>query len=354
MHKWLFLACLILLVLPPGSSQATAPGQTDVFVSYDSDSGSYNIYFVDALSGLSTVVHVDNGWRFTLVGNYVLYEKPQTGSIMRANANGTVEPHPFIWRTPDVQAIHWVTSPDARAIAWVQISTTGVSQAYVAWANGDDFRQLPITSPPTPLVLEPLALTNGITQFFYDTSHSAEPGLSTPFSYYENIGVYNISDEIFGTVPEEPGCPCGAALTSDGRTFARLVSNSGVGPFELHVWDLPTGASIEIPAPDLPYRWAGDLILNSKGTLGVYSASDTNSNTAEALYALILVDMVTRQQYLVLRPGPVRYKPIAFIDDDGALLMVGVTDGATYKLNVVNGELQRVSDETYLGSFTTG
>ena len=73
------------------------------------------------------------------------------------------------------------------------------------------------------------------------------------------------------------------------------------------VWDLPTRAGAVVPAPDFPYRLAGDLRLNGTGTLAVYGVAGgvgPEGNLLQEQYALVLVDIVSRQQHIALPPGP--------------------------------------------------
>jgi hypothetical protein len=357
MRRWAVLFALLLIAVAAASpdrsrAQESQPGRVDVFLAQDPQAATARVYFMDPLSGLSTVVDVESGQNFTLVGDYVVYEKSRTGAIMRANANGTLEPHPFIRRAVDTQSLRWVASPDGTAIAWVQTSTAGVSQAYVASADGRDLRQLPISTPSPPLELAPIALTDGTVHFFYDAAHPAGPPTGTPYVAYAHVAEYNLLDEVFYPLPE-PNCLCGAAVTPDGRIFARLEADRGEGPFALHVWDLPTKAEIRIPAPDLPYRMAGDLTLNDTGTFAVYSAAaGAGAEAGQELYALVLVDVVAQEQSLVLAPGALRYRPLAFIDGDSALLLTDANQEGTYKLDLQSGELQHVSNDLYLGTIS--
>jgi hypothetical protein len=347
----LVLLAVVVSAAQPGPARAQVAGQLDVFVGFNAETGTSRIYFLDALSGLSTVVNVENGQHFTLVGNYVLYEKLYTGAIMRANFDGTQEPHPFIRRGIDTQQIEWVVSPDRQALAWVQTSTAGISEAYVARADGSDLRQLPISTPDASLTLAPLMLTDNMSQFFYDAAHTPD----ALFPVYEHVALYSIAQEQFYPLPSEPNCPCGAAVSADGRIFARLeASRDASGPFALHLWDLPTGAATYVPAPaDLPYRLAGDLLLNDKGTQAVYGVAagvGSAENNLPESYGLVLVDLVTQQQSLILQSGPERYLPQQFIDDDGALLLTSTS--GTYKFDLTTRELRHVSDAVYLGTIT--
>ncbi len=341
---------LLLIAAPvPGTAAAQGAGQLDVFVVTDTATRTSRILFLDALSGLSTVINVEGGHRFELVGDYVLYEKINTGAIMRANFDGTQEPHPFIRRTVDTQAVSWVVAPNRQAIGWVLVDSAGVSSAFVARADGGDLRQLPIASPAAPLTLAPLALVNDMTQFFYDAAHV--PG--TDYLVYGQVALYSIVQEQFFALPNEPGCACGAAVSSDGRIFARLEGASGDnGPFALHLWDLPTSASTLIPAPDnLPYRLGGDLLINRSGTIAVYGVAagvGSEDNLLAESYGLVLVDLMAQRQLLIVQSGAERYRPVAFIDEDRALLLTGA--GGTYKLDFASRELRQVSQAVYLGT----
>jgi hypothetical protein len=265
---------------------------------------------------------------------------------MRANTDGNVEPHPFITRTADTESIHWVTSPDGRAIAWIHTDKNGVPTAYAAWADGSDLIQMALDPPLSPLRLEPVALTNGKTNFFFDTAHPAESSAS--FTGYQHIRAYNLNNGRTRNLPGEPNCLCGAAITPDGRTLARMEGTNGRGPYNLHLWDLPGGADLLIAAPALRYPLAGDLVVNSTGTIAAYSTSDPTIGQ----YALVLVDTITRQQILMLDPGPIQYRPRSFIDQDSALLLTGGPTNETYKLSLLTGELQRVSARMYLGTIS--
>ena len=353
----IFMVCILLLTaqgVTPIRAQDTIVRQIDVFVEQAPDSSTATIYFLDALSGLSTVVSVENGENFTLVGDYVLYQKTHSGAIMSANRDGILSPHSFIRHEIDTESIWWVTSPDHAAIAWVRVTTAGQSEAYTAWADGRDLRQLPITTPQSPLVLFPVALNNSRTLFFYDVAH---PVTDTPYPAFEHIVTYDIANEMFSTPPSEPNCLCSAAISPDGRILARLETTQiepvESGPFALRVWDLPTNASFFIPAPDLDYRFAGDLLLNTFGTFAVYSvATGVGAEAAifEEEYALVGVDVVAQQQRLLLDPGLVRYRPMTFIDDDNTLLLTDTAN--TYKLDLMSGTLTRVSALRYLGTIT--
>ncbi|MBN1681751.1 MAG: hypothetical protein JW966_15835 [Anaerolineae bacterium] len=346
------LAVCVLLAGAPQEwvqAQGAVPGWLDVFIEHNADTGATNIYYMDALSGLSVVVSADNGERFTLAGTYVMYQKVQSGAIMRARSDGTLEAHPFIRRTSDDRSVDWVTSPDHRAVAWVRVTTAGGSETFAAWADGRGLRQLTIPSPAPPLVITPVALADDMTTFFYAITDPTQPPPDTPYPVYEHLAAYDLLAGEAVALPQEPNCPCGAAISPDGRIFVRLEAPGGQGPFALHVWDLLPRAAIVIPAPDLPLVWAGDLLLNESGTLAVYSAA-TQQADGTRQYALLVVDSVTVRQLLVLGQTPERYWPVAFIDDDTALLLHN--DEGTYKLDWASGDLLRVSGALYLGAIT--
>lgn len=349
---------LVLLVLGsallPAQAQ-TQPQRIEVFVEQRPDSNTARIYFMDTLSGLSTVASVESGHGFVLLGDYVLYEKSRTGAVMRVNVDGTLEPHPFIRRAVDTVQIDWVVSQDRRAVAWTLVNAVGESAAFVAWADGSDLRQLPLQPEQERRALFPLALTSDRSMFFYDAAHPLPSEDAVPYTVFHHMVRYGIDAETMFPIPNEPNCPCAAAVTSNGRNIARLEAESGLGPFALHMWDLPSGADIRVAAPQIALRQAGNLVLNSNGTRAVYSAAAGVGIEAGILpeqYALIVVDVGAGVQRMVLLPGPDRYRPLAFIDGDTALLLMHEVHGGTYKLDLERAELQHVSDKRYLGTIT--
>ncbi len=351
-HALMLLAWVAALVLGVASAHAqSATQRIEVYLEQPPNSPTARLYFMDAFSGLSTVASVESGHNFTLLGDYVLYQKGQSGAVMRVRADGTLEPHPFIQRTADTVALYWVTTPDRAAVAWVRVNAMGQSEAYVAWADGSDLRQLPL-SPEDTRALYPLALSEGRRLFFYDSAYPIVPPQHMPFPLLAHVAEYDIEGEMLFPLPAEPNCACPAAVTADGRIFARLEAPQGQGPFAFHVWDLLTNADIQVPPPSLPQRQAGDLLLNATGTLAVYNAASglgVETGLIPEQYALVLVDAAAGEQRVLLPAGPDRYIPQAFIDEDAALLLTGSTRGGTYKLDLESGALQQVSERIFLG-----
>lgn len=352
--RGLLLIAILLAALaghnpaPAGVAHAQDGSPVDVFVGQDAATGEPRIYFVDALTGLSTVVHADNGQNFTLVGDYVMYDKRQSGAVMRARPDGTLEPHPFVRRAVGIQLVQWVAAPDRASLAWVTVDEAGVARTFVARADGSQQRQVPISTPRPPLTLAPVALNNAMTRLYYDAAHPLA-GTGSPFATASHLVAFDLTDDRFIELAGEPACPCPVAVAADGRTFARLVAADGVGPFVLSIRSPASDAQINVPAPGLPYSLAGDLVLNGTGRFAVYSVA-SGPDGEPVQYALVLADIVAGQQYLLTAPEPERYRPLAFIDDDAALLLVSVSAPGTFKLDLTSREFSRVSDDTYLGT----
>jgi hypothetical protein len=245
-----------------------------------------------------------------------------------------------------IAQVRWAAAPDGAAVAWVEVNEQGVSSLYVARADGSERRQLPISTPAAGQMLWPVALANGMTRLVYDAAHPLEPNAGALFEVYHHVSTFSLADDQFGPLTGEPLCPCGAAVSPDGRLVARLEGAEGRGPFALHLWDVSANTEIVVPPPTLPYRLAGDLILNQGGTLAAYSAATENG----APYALIVADVVTRRQRLALSSDTVRYVPLAFVDDDTALMLTDASAGGTFKFDLTTGNLLRVSDKRYLGA----
>jgi hypothetical protein len=84
----------------------------------DGQAGLARVYFIRMVTG--DVLSADvRGGRFTLVGEYVLYEDPDTRALYRLWPDGRTEHHPFIQPAPETERIDWVVSPDGQWIAWM-------------------------------------------------------------------------------------------------------------------------------------------------------------------------------------------------------------------------------------------
>ncbi len=346
---------LMLAVVVPWHTPAHAQtGRIEVFLAQDPETNAARLYFMDALSGLSTVVNVENG-RFALLGDYVLYEKSRTGAIMRVHPDGTLEPHPFMRRAVDTVALDWIVSPDGQSVAWTVVNTAGESAAFIAWADGSDLRQLPLLPEREQRALFPLALVSERTLFFYDSAHVLPSENPAPYALYHHVMEYSISSEMILPLAGEPACPCAAAITPDGRIMVRLQAEAGQGPFALHVRDLITGADIQIPAPQIALRQAGDLVINANGTRAVYNAAagvGVEAGLVPEQYALVLADVGAGTQRILIPSGEIRYRPLGFIDGDAALMLTDARAGGTFKFDLERDRLEQVSDKRYLGALT--
>lgn len=349
-RAWIGVALALVLVSGAAGAQEPLPGLADVFLAPDDPPGGATIYFVDALTGLSTVVSVADGTDFTLSGDAVIYRKTLSGAIMRVRASGAIEPHPFLRWSPDLASLNWVVSPDGDAIAWVEQGIDGSTHSYLALADGSDRRELPLPAPPAGTRLVPVALADKLALFVYDAAAPLEPAAGTPYTVVHAPRVYDPLGEAFIPFDDALPCPCATGISANGRWIARLQAPGGSGPFALNLSDSGSGAAVRLQPPALDFRLAGDVVVSATGTLAAYSVASGTGESGPVQYGVVLADARARQQWLVVSSGAVRMRPIRFTDQDAALLLADAAQGGTHKLELATGQLTRVSHRTYLGT----
>jgi len=172
---------------------------------------------------------------------------------------------------------------------------------------------------------------------------------------YTHLSEYHIGERAAYPLPGEPLCPCAAAITPDGRLLARWRRPTGRDPSRCTCGS-PNQLDLRVAAPALPYRMAGDLLLSDSGALAIYAvAAGVGPETGQfqEQYALVVVDIAGQTQRLVAGPNPVRYRPLAFLDDDGTVLAVGVNQPGTFKIDLATGAVLRISADEYLGAIVS-
>ncbi len=344
---WLVLLPLLLIV-PPVRTRQTAPGDVDVFVSSPTATSKASVYFVDARTGLSTVV-VTNGLNPTLLGADVIFIDKDTGKVGIAHRDGTLETHPFI---DSSEVLNWVVSPDRRWIAWA----AGRNQAgsliidlYAARADGVGKGIILHTSSSKGIGVRPLAITNDGATVFY-TRQFDDPKAYQPFPQASDVFRLNVSSGESTRLTGEPRCRCAATFGTNGSTFFRLEGTPQ--GFIAHFIDLALNTDTRADPSSLNYAQAGYALLSDKGSYAVYSmAKGTQIKGTPDQYVLVLVDASQRKQSIILAASPVRLRPLIF--GQNSLLLTGVDKDGTYKLSLSDGTLTQISNYTYLGTLSS-
>jgi hypothetical protein len=284
----------------------------------------------------------------------VIFKNPSDRRVMLATSDGQLLPHPFIpQQSADLVTVDWVVSPDQKSIAWVEVFPAAdrwISNVYMAAVDGS--LMTPLAAPPPSGVdpfgrVRPLALTNDRSLFFYDAAFPVEiRSLTDYFADYRDVGVYVGNRSIYQQLPGEPVCSCGVGIGGNGRVFLRL-SNRNPG-FNLTWWNLDTNTSFPIPFVRPAFGQAGDFFIPEDYPFAFYTLAE-NLEDSESPFALMMVDLTTQTQRLLIEPTTQRFKVMAVVDSQTAL--VGdVYGGGTYKLKLLSGELTFVSENTWLGT----
>jgi hypothetical protein len=360
-RTWFVLSLLLALMGSGGLAVMAQGGNSPIEVYVmreppDAEAGMARLFFVESVSGEAVTVDA-RGERFTVVGEYVLYEEPETGTIFRAWPDGRTEPHPFIQPEAETERVEWVVSPDGHWVAWTLVNR--VAEGFLATvttlvrADGTESRSLLQDGPDSFLRVMPLALTDegvfffdrqpeGIGGFFfypqYATLHHLLPGADTP-----------------ERLPFEPNCFCGAGFSPDGGFFARLEQVSDEGGFDVRVWDLAAGVDVFAPSFGPPYyQMAGVPVVSSDGRRVVYSLANgltiDSAGSGGERFMLAAVDVGAGEQRPALET-PLRQPllPFAWAENDSAVLLYNPRQDGTWKLLVETGEVREVAAGTFLG-----
>jgi hypothetical protein len=344
------LVLLLLLFALPARAQTIAPQQVFVIRDYDV-SGRDRLVFIDLLTGTERYIDVP-GDRYIALPDGVLYVDTEARRVMYAAANGAISAHPFI-QLGDARRIDWILSPDGTRIAWTL--TTGAPDALttvttVATLDGTQSAP-PITDGPREGIRAfPVAFSADggalIMDFQPDTL-----GDLTPFRQYAALFSVDLATGERQSLPGEPGCFCGAG--TDGRLFVRMGLAGGRAGFDINVYNLSSGTGRIIPSLSLDtYTQGGDVLISPDGTRALYALGQvrnfgTPNQTLQTVF--VLVDLLTMTQRPLVEPINTLIRPVAWTEDNTAVLFTSPMRNGTWKLNIADDTLQAVAEAAYIG-----
>lgn len=343
-RRW---AALLLILMMPVYTRQAPPNIYDVFVSGAVANARPSVYFVNALTGLSTIV-ITNGINHTLLGNDVIYLDKDTNKVGIAHRDGTAEQHPFI-DASDV--LTWAVSQDRRWIAWAAGRNQNgslITDLYAARDDGTGKQIILHTSSSKGIGVRPLAITNDGATVFYTRQYD-DPKAYQPFPQASDVFRLNVNTGESAHLAGEPRCRCAASFGSDGQVFFRLENT--LQGFAAHFIDLTLNADTRADPPAVSYPQAGYALLSDKGNYAVYSMAKAGATkSVPDQYVLILADASQHKQTVILNASQNRLRPIVF--GQNSLILVGVDKDGTYKLSLPDGTLTQVSNYNYLGTLT--
>lgn len=354
---------LILVALIGMTSHAQQPIPLEVFVAHDKTSEIAIIQFINPVSGLSTPVTVPNFSRnasvldeMTLAQNGVIFHNPATNQIMLATPDGRLAPHPFIPRQSEgLVLLEWVLSAGGGSIAWVEVFASPdawVSNVYIADVLGQSIVQIP-APPPTRINdpyrrIRPLALSDDRLTLFYDAAAPVDRRpLTDYYADFEDLHVYQAATGTFQPLPGEPGCMCGAGITTNGLFLWR--SQESARGNTLRRWSLADSSQTLIPAVGPIFAQIGDFFVTDDFALYT-QAQNLETDAFDSQFALMLADATLGQQTILIGPSSQRFKVLALTQNNSTVLLGDVYGGGTYKFNLTTSELALVSQQTWLGT----
>lgn len=352
----LLLTLTLLCYTCLAQAQAVPPAQRwDVFLLRDPLSAdTTTLSFINLLSGEASEIAV-KGSRFTVTTLGVIYQDGEDREVKLAQSDGTVRKHPFVDFSPGDHSIDWVVSADGARIAWTiarQLADESLTTTtWLADSDGDNLRELLVDRPRAGIRLLPVAFRPRSEQLIMEV-RAAEVVATGPYLLRTGLFVLDFatSEVTSRQLPGEQDCYCAFGI---GANVMLRLTRSGAGGFAAEVFELETDQAGVVEALSVAeYPYAGNLIVSADGSLAVYAMSqveDENSDDSRFRTVLTRIDLLAARQEIISRPVPTVVRPIAFSEDNSALLFTTANEGGTWKLRLADQAISKVADGVYLG-----
>jgi hypothetical protein len=341
---------LLLVVFGIGMATVSHAQQAVYDVFFDPD--EQTLYFVDASTGLSSVSQAE-GSQHTLLSNGVIYQEASTGfARLVAPRTSTV----LTWMQPatDNISVQWIASADGRYLVWTVVQGSGTnlsSDLHVAQANGDDAKVVKRIASAEGKAAYPLMITNDGQTLFYTLQAPPNPTSYIVFPVAADIHRLDLNSDEDERLPNEPSCACPAGFSANGQYYARFEPNTGnSGGFAVRLWSLPNEADSVTPViPNFVHTQAGNVLITNDGNRLVYASARGISAGRSERYTVILVDRQRNTQTLLTDALTDGLRPVSFTPDGNSVILVGLTKGGTYKLNLTTQAMLQVSAYNFMG-----
>lgn len=351
----LVFALLISPIFAQDTVQPTFDNHTwDIFIERDTgENGTDTLLFVDVLTGETLSVDVQ-GERYTLLLRSIMYFDIGVQQVKQVFSDGTTQDHPFIIKTPDIQQIEWVVSDDRKSIAWTLTreleADNLMTTTFIAAIDGSNSREIFTDGPRQNVRALPVAFSDDNSKLYMD-AHPDGISQFAPYTQYAGLFMLDLISGDIQTLPGEPSCFCGAGFGSG--TMLRLSLNGGLDGFDVNVYSVDGGQPRIISAiTRRNYTQAGDILLSDDGAFAVYALSQVRGfGTAEQIVrtVFIQVDLLTLEQAVINNPITTFVHPIAWTEDNTAILFTSTQQNGTWKINVDDGQLIKVANASYIG-----
>jgi hypothetical protein len=344
MRKALLVLLCLLLTFPV--SAANDPQQVFLIP-------GGRLTFVDLLTG-DTQSLVVNGDHFTAMRNWVMFYDQTNRRVMLARPDGTLIEHPFVQPSSSAKRIDWHISHDEQTIAWTETSGDPAALTTVTWVasiDGTNKRQVFADGPRDGIRAYPVALNTDKSVLYMDYQPDTLGDL-TAFRQYAGLFALDLVSGQSNSLPGEPGCFCGAGIGAD--MFLRLTLADG--GFRLRILNLRTGDAVLLP-PVTGYTQGGDVLIAPDGARAVYALaqiSGIGTDNATVQTVIMLVDLVNLTQRPLSTPSSRILRPLAWTEDDSAVLLADLAAGTTWKATVQDGAFEQVANGVYIGTLVGG
>jgi hypothetical protein len=301
------------------------------------------------------------GERFTVLGDGILSYDPSRAQVLWTTPDGQTRPHPFIQQMDSTaRRIDWAVAADRTAIAWTV--TRGddarlTTQTYSARADGSELRLVFEETRDDGLRALPVSFSADGAQLYMDYQPD---GISAFTLFAQYAGLFALDIGVAPTDPDgvdllvgEPGCFCGGAVR-DGLLL-RLALSPDLSGFDVRMVNLLADETITVPSLALRnYTQAGDMIFSPDGRYAVYALArvEAINGATEIRTVIALVDVVNRAQRAMSDPILDYVRPVAWTEDNAAVILTSPQRDGTWKLPRGDNEAQRIvkiGDATYLG-----
>src|SRR5690606_33666787 len=153
-------------------------------------------------------------------------------------------------------------------------------------------------------------------------------------------------------LPGEPGCFCGAGIGAS--TLLRMIA--GQSGYSLRIHNLSSATDTILP-PVNNFTQGGDVLIAPDGASAVYSLAQITgfgTDTQSIQTVIVLVDLLSLTQRPLTEPANRLLRPVAWTEDDSAVLLSAPASMTTWKVTIRDGALEQVAAGVYLGTLSGG
>jgi hypothetical protein len=140
--------------------------------------------------------------------------------------------------------------------------------------------------------------------------------------------------------------------------FLRLALTNDLTGFNVEVYNLIGEVDQTIPALALEnFTQAGDILISPDGLRAVYALAQVRnfgSQNESVRTVFVLVDLEDMTQTELTEPITTYVQPVAWTEDDSAVIFTSPERDGTWKVSLSDGTLVKIAEATYVGVLAAG